>query len=221
MKGYFVTGTDTGVGKTWVSAALLHKLNASGVRTVAMKPVASGCVQTIQGLRNDDALLLQHTASVELPYEEVNPYAFEPAIAPHLAAKQAGVEISLQVIKKHYDANAAKAETIIVEGVGGWHVPLNVEHSTVDVARLLQLPVVLVVGMRLGCLNHALLTATAIQNDGMQLAGWLANCIDADMRQLDDNIASLRSAINAPFLGRIPFQKTQDIARMSTCIALG
>lgn len=202
--GFFITGTDTGVGKTWVSVALLEKVNSQGLQTAAMKPVASGCAQTAEGLRNADALCLQQVASVKLAYEEVNPYAFAPSIAPHLAARQAGVLIDPALIQQHYARLAAKADVTIVEGVGGWHVPLNDRQSMRDVAKLLNLPVLLVVGLRLGCLNHALLTAEAIQRDGLQLAGWLANTIDADMPCREENIRSLENLISAPLIAEIP-----------------
>jgi dethiobiotin synthetase len=220
MKGYFVTGTDTGVGKTWISAALLSKYQQQGLSTAAMKPVASGCVQTAEGLRNDDALLLQQTASVGLDYDEINPFAFEPAIAPHLAAEQAAVEIDAAIIKQHFDMISDRADVVIVEGVGGWHVPITKQQTMVDVARILDLPVILVVGMRLGCLNHALLTAAAIENDGMQLAGWLANSAEADMPCLQGNIRSLKDTLQAAFLGHVPRQNTRNIKKISEYICL-
>lgn len=220
MKGYFVTGTDTGVGKTWISAALLFKYQQQGLSTAAMKPVASGCVRTAAGLCNDDALLLQQTASVELAYEDINPFAFEPAIAPHLAAEQAGVDIDIAIIKQQFDMLSNRADIVIVEGVGGWHVPINTQQTMVDVARLLDLPVILVVGMRLGCLNHALLTAEAVKNDGLQLAGWLANSAEAEMSCLQENIRSLKDTLQAPFLGHLPRQNTRNFEKVSEYISL-
>lgn len=219
-RGYFVTGTDTGVGKTLVSAALLHQFNQQGLKTVAMKPVASGCMQGPEGLRNEDALLLQQTASIALDYNEVNPYAFEPAIAPHLAARQVNEVIDVKQIKQGFNKLASKGDAVIVEGVGGWHVPLNDKDSTVDVARAVNLPVVMVVAMRLGCLNHALLTAEAIGNDGLSLAGWVANSIDNEMTSLDENIETLKDAISAPFLGYIPFGDPSNIEKISKHITL-
>lgn len=220
MTGYFITGTDTGVGKTLVSAALLHRLNQRGLRTAAMKPLASGCHQANTGLRNDDALLLQQTASVELDYEQVNPYAFEPAIAPHLAAREVGVTIDVDRIKRQFDELVKSVDAVIVEGVGGWKVPINENQSMVDVARELDLPVILVVGMRLGCLNHALITVDAIEHAGLPLAGWVANSPGEAMPFLEENIFSLKSTISAPFLGELPYQDDVDIEKISAFISL-
>ena len=175
--GYFITGTDTGIGKTVVTLGLMRWLQDRGRRVAAMKPVASGCERTPQGLRNEDALQLQQQASMPLDYDVVNPYAFEPPIAPHIAASQAGVQIELDIIRQGVRLLAEHADLVCVEGVGGWLVPLNGEESVADLAVSLGLGVVLVVGMRLGCLNHALLTAQAIQASGASLAGWVANCL--------------------------------------------
>lgn len=199
--GYFITGTDTGVGKTRIATALLAAFNSRGYSTAAMKPVATGCANTAQGLRNDDALTLQQHASLPLTYEQVNPYAFEPAIAPHLAAAQAGQTIDLMRIKHGLDILAVQADVVIVEGVGGWVVPLNRDTTIADLARMLGLPVVLVVGMRLGCLNHALLSVESIEQSGLPFAGWVANVIDPAMQCIEENIAALRERIAAPWLG--------------------
>jgi dethiobiotin synthetase len=171
MTRLFVAGTDTDVGKTRISVALMQLLAASGMRVAAMKPVASGCELTTQGLRNDDALQLIEQATVALPYEVVNPYAFEPAIAPHIAAEQVDTQIEMAVIQQQFDAIKQQADGIIVEGAGGWLVPIGGGQTLADVAVSLDLPVVLVVGIRLGCINHALLTVEAIKRSGLPLYG--------------------------------------------------
>lgn len=204
MQGYFVTGTDTGVGKTVVSAALMHALRRSGASVAGFKPVASGCAMTPDGLRNDDALMLQQAASVRLPYRVVNPYAFAPPVAPHLAAAMAGVAIDLSAIRSGIATVAA--DRIVVEGVGGWLVPLTPHETVADLALLLELPVLLVVGLRLGCINHALLTLAAIRARGAAIAGWVANVIDPDMLLADENLESLRRLLDVPFLGALPWQ---------------
>ena len=202
--GVFITGTDTGVGKTLVSATLLAALNAAGCNAVGMKPVASGCSETADGLRNDDAeRLIAHSAG-SLDYRLVNPYALATPIAPHLAAADAGTQIRLDPIVAGFAALSTNADCVVVEGVGGWAVPLSPTLMQADLVRALQLPVVLVVGLRLGCINHALLSARAIQNDGCTLIGWIGNGIDPAMARLDDNIATLRARLPAPLLGVLP-----------------
>ena len=202
-RGCFVTGTDTGIGKTRVAAGLLRALARQGKQAVGMKPVASGAVATPEGLRNDDALLLQGSASLSRDYALVNPYCFAPAIAPHLAAAEAGVEIRLEPILDAYRRLSRGAEFAVVEGVGGWQVPLSGSLALPDLARALQLPVLLVVGMRLGCLNHALLTARAVEADGLALAGWVANEIDPGFERCEANLATLEATLPAPLLGRL------------------
>jgi len=203
--GFFITGTDTGVGKTRVSTALLAACNARSLSTAAMKPVATGCANTVQGLRNDDALALQQHVSLPLTYEQINPYAFAPAIAPHLAAAQSGQTIDLDRIKHAFGVLAVRADVVIVEGVGGWLVPLNRDATIADLAQMIGLPVILVVAVRLGCLNHALLTAESIEQSDLPFAGWVANVIDPDMQCADENIAALRERIAAPWLGTVPW----------------
>lgn len=206
VQGVFVTGTDTEVGKTWVSAALLAALRARGLSTAAMKPIASGSERDANGdLRNEDALALQGAASVAMPYERVNPYAFEPPIAPHLAAADVGVRMDVASLCAQARRMATEADVVVVEGVGGWAVPLDERQSLHDLAQGLDWPVILVVGLRLGCLNHALLTAEAISHRGLRLAGWVANAIDPDFARLDDNVATLRERLAAPLLGHIPY----------------
>jgi len=204
MHGFFVTGTDTGIGKTRVTAGLLEAFARDRRKTVGMKPVASGAAATHEGLRNDDALALQAAASERRPYALVNPYCFAPAVAPHLAALEAGVEISLDVIREAYAGLCQGADTVLVEGVGGWQVPLGPALEVPDLARELDLPVILVVGMRLGCLNHALLTARAIAADGLSLAGWVANAVDPAFERPEANVATLEAELHAPLLARLP-----------------
>ncbi|HET7922234.1 MAG TPA: dethiobiotin synthase [Gammaproteobacteria bacterium] len=212
MRGVFVTGTDTGIGKTLVSCGLLRAFAAAGLRSVGMKPVASGARRTPDGLRNEDALAIQSSASEALPYEWINPYAFEPPIAPHIAAAEVGVTVELPVLRDAYARLCGYGEVIVVEGVGGWQVPLSGGFGVPDLARALELPVLMVVGMRLGCLNHALLTARAIRADGLQLAGWVANHSDPGFLRARENLVSLRNALSAPLLGEIPYFPTQQDA---------
>lgn len=196
--GVFITGTDTGVGKTLVAAGLLRGLVARGSRAVGMKPVAAGVVQG--AARNDDVTALFAAGNVEAPLADVNPYAFAPAIAPHLAAARAGVAIDLDRIASAYERLCALADVVIVEGAGGAMVPLGARIDMLDVAARLDLPVVLVVGIRLGCLNHALLSAQAIAARGLAFAGWIANRIDPTMTAGDANVSALQDRLPAPLL---------------------
>jgi dethiobiotin synthetase len=204
-RAYFIAGTDTDVGKTTVAAGLLFAARQAGLSTVAGKPVASGSAVTPNGLRNADALALLAQCSVDLNYDEVNPFAFEPAIAPHLAAREAGVPLTVQELARPMRLLLARnADFTLIEGAGGWRVPLADQANLSDLAVALSLPVILVVGVRLGCINHALLTAEAIANDGLQLAGWVANIIDPKTSRLEENLATLAERLPAPCLGRIP-----------------
>lgn len=204
-RAYFVTGTDTDVGKTTVAAGLLHAARLSGLSTAAGKPVASGCELTPAGLRNADALALLAECSLPLTYDEVNPLAFEPAIAPHLAAREAGMALTVQALLAPMRQVLAKgADFTLIEGAGGWRVPLADQDNLSDLAMALDLPVILVVGVRLGCINHALLTAEAIAQDGLQLAGWVANIIEPKTSRLEENLATLAERLPAPCLGRVP-----------------
>ena len=206
---YFIAGTDTDVGKTTIAAGLLYAARHAGLSTAAGKPVASGCEQTPQGLRNADALALIAQCSVPLTYDEVNPVAFEPAIAPHIAAREAGVVLSVpSLLAPMRRVLAKQADFTLIEGAGGWRVPLSDQDSLSDVARGLDLPVILVVGVRLGCISHALLTAEAIAQDGLQLAGWVANIIDSKTSRLEENLATLAERLPAPCLGRVPKLKS-------------
>ncbi|MBV2133496.1 dethiobiotin synthase [Pseudomonas sp. MAP12] len=202
---FFIAGTDTEIGKTTVAAGLLHAARLRGLSTAAAKPVASDCVRTPDGLRNGDALALLGECSLALDYAEVNPFAFAPAIAPHLAAREVGVELNVAALLPAVQRVLARgADITLVEGAGGWRVPLAGRESLADLAVALQLPVILVVGVRLGCINHALLTAEAIARDGLTLAGWVANVVDPATSRLDDNLATLAERLPAPCLGRVP-----------------
>lgn len=206
---YFITGTDTDVGKTTIAAGLLHAAREAGLSTVAGKPVASGCDSTPDGLRNADALALMAESSVSLAYEQVNPVAFEPPIAPHIAAREAGVVVTVQTLlapMRHILAQ--QADFTLIEGAGGWRVPLSGQDSLSDLAKKLNLPVILVVGVRLGCISHALLTAEAITRDGLQLEGWVANIIGPKTARLEENLATLAERLPAPCLGRVPKLKS-------------
>jgi dethiobiotin synthetase len=219
-QGYFVTGTDTGVGKTVVACALLAALAARGKRVVGMKPVACGGEPGGNLIINDDVERLLAAGNVDAPREHVNPYCFAPPIAPHIAARQAGVAIDLDRIERSFNILAGIAGAVVVEGVGGFHVPLGSSVDTAQLAARLALPVVLVVGMRLGCLNHALLTAEAVSGRGLKLAGWIANHIDPQMVVADDNVHALDELIGAPRLGRISFARDPDPRAISKVLSL-
>lgn len=204
-QAYFIAGTDTDVGKTTIAAGLLHAARLQGLSTLGAKPVASGCSMTAKGLRNSDAQALIDESSIKLAYEEVNPFAFEPAIAPHVAAREANVALEVTVLAKAMRHVLEQgADFTLIEGAGGWRVPLSNHASLSDLAIALKLPVILVVGVRLGCINHALLSAEAIARDGLQLAGWVANVIEPRTSRLEENLASLAERLPAPCLGRVP-----------------
>ena len=203
---YFVTGTDTDVGKTVCCQALLQAANQQQCSTLAYKPVAAGCAETAQGLRNDDALLLQKNSSIKVAYELVNPIAFVHAIAPHIAAQldnrpiqSAHISHGLQTLK------ALKSDLIFIEGAGGWRLPLNADETLADWVKAQKLPVIMVVGMKLGCLNHAQLTYESIRNDGLQVAGWIANQVENELPYYAQNLALLKHKIKAPMLAEIPY----------------
>ena len=211
MKAYFITATDTEAGKTFITAGLLKSLSQKGFKTLGFKPVASGCHRTVQGLQNEDALQIIEAANVSLDYAQINPYVFEPAIAPHIAAAEAGIEIDLSVIVDTVKKHQHRADFVLVEGVGGWLVPLNSQQNVADLARQLDFPVIVVVNMRLGCINHALLTIRAIEQQGLIIAGWIANQVNdgemgaaEPMPRLQENIQSLKARIAAPLLGIVP-----------------
>lgn len=202
----FVTGTDTGIGKTVVSCALLHVLRARGANAVGMKPVASGCERIDGQWRNDDAIALIDASAVRLDYALHNPFALPAATAPQLAAREAGgIQIELASIVTAYNSLATHAQPVVVEGVGGWAAPLADGLDQVDLVRALQLPVLLVVGLRLGCLSHARLTARAIAADGCALAGWVGNTMDPEFDRREEYLQLLRDAIPAPCWGVLPY----------------
>jgi len=194
-RGVFVTGTDTGVGKTVVAAALIRALARQGLRVAGMKPVAAGASATPSGLRNADALALMQAANVRAPYDTVNPYCFAAPIAPHIAARDARSAVDIDLIRRRFAELASDADCVVVEGAGGWLTPVSEHASMADVAAALALPVVLVVGLRLGCLNHARLTARALCAHGAGVAGWIGNSIDPAFERAADNIAELESRL--------------------------
>jgi dethiobiotin synthetase len=206
----FITGTDTGVGKSLVAASLLRALQARGLRALGMKPIASGCKMTAQGMRNEDAELLRTHGSGAPDYDLVNPCALPEPIAPHLAAARAGVEIRIMPITAAFAALSTMSQHVVVEGVGGWAVPLSPTLMQADLVRALKLPVILVVGLRLGCINHALLTARAIRSDDCDLIGWIANQIDPAMACVEENLATLRERLPVPCLGVLPHAQAPD-----------
>lgn len=216
MNAWFVTGTDTGVGKTRVSAALLRALRATGLRAVGMKPVAAGAERDAQGnWTNEDSRALRDAASMAVPAELDNPYLLPDPVSPHIAARNAGVTVELPLIVDRFQQLRRLADAVVVEGAGGWEVPLNDRESIADLAAALQLPVVLVVGLRLGCLNHALLTQQAIKARGLRLAGWVANQLDPQMRECDANLETLRAKIDAPLLACWPWSPTATASELT------
>ena len=215
-QGFFVTGTDTGVGKTLVACALLHGFAAAGKSAVGMKPVAAGSEKGRWG----DVEALRDASTVRAETGLLNPYAFEPAIAPHVAAELAGIEIETEIIARAYEELARRAQVVVVEGVGGVMVPLNARQTSADLAVRLGLPMVLVVGMRLGCLNHALLTRREIAACGLRCAGWVANCLFPEMPQLDANIRALRARLDCQLLGVVPFQQNPKVRAIAGMLAI-
>lgn len=206
MSRFFITGTDTHIGKTFITCGFLQALQRKCFRTIAIKPVASGCILTKHGLRNNDALLLQANATVQLPYSLINPIAFSDAIAPHIAATQQNIRLNtINIATQCQPALNTPADFYFIEGIGGWHVPLSASDSMVDLVKLLKCQVILVIGIKLGCLNHALLTHDAILNSGCNLFGWVANCVDATMPVVEENIQFLKNIIRSPLLGIVPF----------------
>lgn len=224
-KVYFVAGTDTGVGKSLVSAAILQAAIKQGWSTVGLKPLAAGCEETSEGLRNEDALLLQQFTTLPLTYEQINPVSLRMAVAPHIAAIQEGRRLDVSRLEGFCRAAMLqRADLTLIEGAGGWRVPINARHNLSHLVQALQLPVILVVGIRLGCISHALLTAEAIQADGLQLAGWVANQLEANMPFADENIRAIEQRLDAPCVGIIPFQPDLlphlCVPRMAICVNL-
>jgi len=204
MSGFFVTGTDTGVGKTLVTVAVVRALVERGLRTAVMKPVAAGALETPQGLRNDDALELLGASNVKSAYEDVNPWLLSTPASPHLAARHDGVSIGAERILTAFRRLEAASDVVMVEGAGGWLAPISSVATMADIAEQLALPVIFVVGMRLGCLNHALLTREAIRSYGLPFAGWIANKMHSEMALAGADIDSLASRFGVPPLGIVP-----------------
>ncbi len=221
MRRLFVTGTDTGVGKTRMAAALCTAYALAGHRVAGMKPIASGCLPTAEGLRNDDAVALRRAMTVRARYVDVNPYAFEPAIAPHIAATEAGVTIDFDVLDRSYERLALQSDVCVVEGAGGWLAPVDAQRTFADLAVRWQLDVVLVVGLRLGCLNHALLTVESIQRLGLRLCGWIGNGIEPAFERREANIQALQHRIAAPCLGLFPYSPQFDVDAAANNLRVG
>lgn len=221
IPSFYVTGTDTGVGKTLASCALLHALRADGAHAVGMKPLASGCEEVGGSWRNDDALALQRASEPRPAYGDVNPFALPLPLAPELAAREAGVEVSLGPVLDAFERLRSGADTVVVEGVGGWSAPLGPALWQADLVRRLELDVVLVVGLRLGCLNHAILSARAIAADGCRLVGWIASEIDPGMERADANVELLAQRLAAPCWGRLPHRNPADPVELARCLRPG
>jgi len=217
-RDFFITGTDTGIGKTLVAAALLRRLREAGVKVAGMKPIAAGAIAGPEGPANEDALLLQAESSQRHPYVTVNPCLFEAAFAPHIAAAETGVAIDTGLIKAAHAALCASADIVIAEGAGGFLVPLDAARSCAELPALLGMDVILVVGLRLGCLNHSLLTAEAIAARGLTLAGWVGNGIAAEFPRREANIATLTACLPAPCLGIIPWMAEPDVGEAARAL---
>ena len=207
-QGYFITGTDTNAGKTWATIALMRYFKQQGKSVAGMKPVASGCFMQDGQLKNEDALLIQENASLKIDYDLINPYAYELPVSPHIA----GINnpVNLATIVEKFNALKELAEIVLVEGAGGWYAPLNDCEDNSDLAKSLALPVIIVVAIRLGCINHAKLTWQAIQHSGIPCAGWIAVCVDPDMLKPDENIQTIKTALNVPLLGVLPYLANID-----------
>lgn len=212
-KGYFITGTDTNVGKTWATVALMRYFKRQGKSVVGMKPVASGCLMQDGQLRNEDALLIQENASLPVDYDVINPYAYELPVSPHIAGVNNPAKLDLLVAK--FEQLKTLADIVVVEGAGGWYSPLNEREDNSDLATALGLPVIMVVAIRLGCINHAKLTYQAIMQSGITCAGWIAACTDPELLSRDENILTLTNALGVPLLGVLPYRKAPDFKFLS------
>ncbi len=202
-RGVFVLGTDTGVGKTFCSVLLIRALKKQGLKVSAMKPIASGSQQTAEGLRNNDALLLQKHANVELSYEQVNPYAYHDPISPHIAAEKEQNPFEIAVVKENFVEACSKSDIVLVEGVGGWRTPFSEKISSVDLVRELNIPVIMVVGLKLGCINHALLTAEALKRDQVNILGWIANDITGKNLARSETIETIARQVTMPLIANL------------------
>lgn len=221
MATFFISGTDTDIGKTYVAVALLQAAQQAGLTTLGLKPIAAGCEMTPDGLRNSDALALQAASSVLLSYDEINPVALPMACSPHIAAAAAGRRLSINQIAGFCRGSLShRTDLTLIEGAGGWRVPISEREMLSALPKALGVPVILVVGLRLGALNAAFLTAEAILKDGLRLAGWVANTIDADMLALDENIATLRRWLPAPCLGVLPWAPQASVVETAAYLDL-
>ncbi|MFZ2404966.1 MAG: dethiobiotin synthase [Methylobacter sp.] len=207
-KGYFITGTDTNVGKTWATIALMHYFKNRGKSVAGMKPVAAGCLMLDGQLKNEDALLMQEHASLPIDYGLINPYAYELPVSPHIAGVKNPVKLDVLAVK--FELLKTLADIVVVEGAGGWYSPLNERETISDLAKALALPVIMVVAIRLGCINHARLTYQAIKQSGVHCAGWIAVCIDPGLQNRDENIQTIKAALDAPLLGVLPYMEVAD-----------
>jgi len=207
-KGYFITGTDTNVGKTWATIALMRYFKGQGKTVAGMKPVAAGCLMVDGRLKNEDALLIQENGSWQIDYDLINPYTYELPVSPHIA----GVDnpVRLDVLAAPFELLKTLADIVIVEGAGGWYAPLNEREAISDLAKALALPVIMVVAIRLGCINHARLTYQAIEHSGVKCAGWIAVCTDPDVLSRDENIQTIKAAVDAPLLAVLPYMDVAD-----------
>ena len=208
QQGYFITGTDTNVGKTWATIALMRYFKNQGKSVAGMKPVASGCFMQNGQLKNEDALLIQQNASLPIDYDLINPYAYEMPVSPHIAGINNPAQ--LDVLTAKFDILQTLADIVVVEGAGGWYSPINQQQANSDLAKALMLPVIMVVAVRLGCINQARLTYQAITQSGVTCAGWLAVCTDPDLLYRDENIVTIKTAVNAPLLGVLPYREDAD-----------
>lgn len=215
-KSFFITGTDTGVGKTCATIALMQYFKQQGQTVVGMKPISAGCEWLEGQLKNKDALLIQQHASIQLPYEKINPYAFELPVSPHLAGKDHPVQINTVI--QYFNDLSNIADVVLVEGAGGWLAPINNKEDIADLAKALDIPVIMVVAVRLGCINHAKLTFQSIMSTGVKCNGWLAMCIEPDMLKVDENIETLRNYISVPLLGVFPFMEKLGFTKLSNKI---
>lgn len=216
--GFFITGTDTDVGKTWATLALMQAFKRQGKSVIGMKPVASGCCLKDGRLKNDDALWIQRHASVTLDYDLINPYAYELPVSPHLAGKADPVEMTL--LLSRFDQLKVQAEIVLVEGAGGWYSPVNDREDISDLAKAFGLPVIMTVGIKLGGINHAKLTAQAIRLQGLELAGWLAVCTAPEIRYAQEVVDTIDKAIACPLLGVLPYLEHPDFDRLADCLDL-
>ena len=214
-KGVFITGTDTGIGKTYVTLSLMEAFKEQGYKVAGMKPIASGAARKHEQLKNEDAESILQCCSESTAYELINPAVYELPVSPHIAARQTGHEINLSEIENSYKQLASKNEVVIVEGVGGWRVPISEEQNMVDLVRLLGLPVIMVVGLKLGCLNHAILTAETIKTDGLNMVGWISNRVEEDYIFPEESLKTLKNTLESPCLGDLPFDNGSVVKNQS------